>query len=129
MNSSFLIQRSQLFFLSTSDKCIVARCLKTGIMESDRQLISWTTASIASQRPAIPSQRLGKQLLSLQRMLTKGIPVTTRITEENEPFGKVSPNRYAKNLLQDEEHFRHTQITDAEESSSQIRRSNQSSKE
>jgi hypothetical protein len=34
-------------------------------------------------------------------MLTKGIPVTTAsITEENLLFEKVSPNRYAKNLLQ-----------------------------
>jgi hypothetical protein len=45
---------------------IVACCLKAGI--------SWTTASIASQRLAVPRQRLGKQLLSLQRMLTKVFP-------------------------------------------------------
>jgi hypothetical protein len=48
----------------------VACCLQAGIMESDRKSISWTTASIASQR-------LGKQLLLLQQMLTKVIPMTT----------------------------------------------------
>jgi hypothetical protein len=38
-------------------------------------------------------------------MLTKGIPVTTTsITEEIGPFDKVSPNRYAKNLLKGGEH-------------------------
>jgi hypothetical protein len=37
---------------------------------------------------AIPMQRLGKQLLSLQRMLTKVIPVTTGTTDENYPSTK-----------------------------------------
>jgi hypothetical protein len=53
-------------------------------------LISWTTASI-------PRQRLGKQLLSLQLMLTKVIPVTTtRLTEETLPFNKVSYIQYGR---------------------------------
>jgi hypothetical protein len=33
-------------------------------------------------------------------MVTKGIPVTTSITEKTERFDKVSLNRYAKNLFQ-----------------------------
>jgi hypothetical protein len=33
-------------------------------------------------------------------MLTKGISVTTSLTEEIERFDKVSSNRYARNLLQ-----------------------------
>jgi hypothetical protein len=50
---------------------------------------------------AIPRKQLGKQLFQLQRMLTKGIPVTTTsITEENSLFDKVSPSRHAKKLLQ-----------------------------
>jgi hypothetical protein len=40
---------------------------------------------------AIPRQRLGKQLLSLQRMLTEVIPVTTTwTTDEKLPFDKAS---------------------------------------
>jgi hypothetical protein len=40
---------------------------KAGIVESDRKLISYTTASIANQR-------LDKQLSPLQRMLRKVFP-------------------------------------------------------
>jgi hypothetical protein len=46
---------------------------------------------------SIPRQRLGKQLLSLQRMMKKVIPVkTTRIIEENLPFDKVSCIGYGR---------------------------------
>jgi hypothetical protein len=77
------------YYHHVTDINIVACSLKAGIVESDRKLISWTTASI-------PRQRLGKQLLPLQRMLTKVIPVTTRITDENLPFDKVSYIRYGR---------------------------------
>jgi hypothetical protein len=36
----------------------------------------------------------------MQQMLTKVIPVTTSITEENQLFDKLSPSRYVKNLFQ-----------------------------
>jgi hypothetical protein len=115
----FTLQESRKFKLSTADLHLydsphtlqdirqntVACCLKAGIVESDQKLISWTAASIASQR-------LGKQLLWMQRMLTKVIPVITWITEENLPFDKVSPTRYARNLFQGREHFRHRPIRD-----------------
>jgi hypothetical protein len=49
---------------------------------------------------AIPRQRLGKQLLSLQRMLTKVIPVTSWTTDEKLPFDKVFSIRGANTLFQ-----------------------------
>jgi hypothetical protein len=59
----------------------------------------------------IPEQRLGKQLLSLQQMLTKVIPVTTTcITEENLPFDKVSPTRYVRNLFQGGGHLSQSEL-------------------
>jgi hypothetical protein len=61
----------------------------SGVSNATSFRIHGTTASI-------PRQRLGKQLLSLPRMLTKVIPVTTRITEENLPFDKVSYIRYGR---------------------------------
>jgi hypothetical protein len=49
----------------------------------------------------IPRQRRGTQLLSLQRMLTKVIPVTTTwTTDEKLPFDKVSSIRGANTLFQ-----------------------------
>jgi hypothetical protein len=55
-----------------------------------------TVFRIHETETSIPRQRLGKQLLSLQRMLTKVIPVTTRITEENLAFDKVSYIQYGR---------------------------------
>jgi hypothetical protein len=49
-----------------------------------------------TRQTSICRQRLGKQLLSLQRMLTKVSPVITRITEENLPFVEVSYIRYGR---------------------------------
>jgi hypothetical protein len=49
---------------------------------------------------AIPRQRPGKQLLSLQRMLTKVTHVTTTsTTDEKLPFHKVSSIRGANTLF------------------------------
>jgi hypothetical protein len=60
---------------------IVACCLKAGIVESNRKLISWTTASI-------PEQRLGKQLLSLQRIASDTINVLPQ-NENTSPWQRI----------------------------------------
>jgi hypothetical protein len=59
----------------------VTCCLKTGIVESDRKLISWTTASI-------PRQRLCKQLLSLQRISSDKMNVFTQ-NENTSPWQRL----------------------------------------
>jgi hypothetical protein len=75
---------------SDMDAAIQRPDTDSGVSYATVFLIHGTTASI-------PRQRLGKQLLSLQRMLTKVIPViTTRITEENLPIDKVSYIRYGR---------------------------------
>jgi hypothetical protein len=58
------------------------------------------TRYITRRIVTIPRQQLGKQLLSLQRMLTKIIPVTTWTTDEKLPFDKVSSIRGANTLFQ-----------------------------
>jgi hypothetical protein len=60
---------------------IVACCLKAGIVESDRKLISWTKASI-------PRQRLGKQSLSLQRIASNKINVLPQ-NENMSPWQRI----------------------------------------
>jgi hypothetical protein len=63
-------ERENVYALRYLTKHTVVCCLKAGTVESDRKLISWTTASI-------PRQRLGKQLLSLQRIASDKIKMKT----------------------------------------------------
>jgi hypothetical protein len=75
-------------------------CLLRNGFQSTRY-ITKTDVSIASQRLGIPRQRLGEQLLLLQRMLAEFVSVTTIWpTDVKWPFDKMSSIRGANTLFQ-----------------------------